>query len=239
MTAAISQPTFNSDYVEPDYPTSDGRPMGETDLHRSVMFDTINTLIDYFAGQEVYVTGNLLLYYEQGNRRKHVSPDCMVVRGSEMRPRDYYLLWEEGRSPNAVVEITSQSTRREDMKTKMELYRDVIGVREYFLFDPTSDYLKPRLQGYRLVNGRYAPIAIVEGRLSSSELALDLVAERHLLEEDVEVSVSFAARACGWSRSAASTRWTPPRRGNGWTACRRRSWWRRNAASWSRSSRRR
>lgn len=80
MATTASRPAARH---EIDYPTSDGRPLGETDLHRSVMFDTINTLIDHFAGQPVYVTGNLLLFYEEGNRRKHVSPDCMVVRGAE------------------------------------------------------------------------------------------------------------------------------------------------------------
>jgi Uma2 family endonuclease len=177
MTSAVSQPTTKPEIVEPDYPTSDGRPMGETDLHRNVMFDTINTLIDHFAGQPVYVTGNLLLYYERGNRRKHVSPDCMVVRGAEMRPRDYYLLWEEGRAPQVVVEITSKSTRREDLKTKMQLYREVIQVREYFLFDPTNDYLKPRLQGFRLEDGRFAPVEMVDARLPSRELGLELEAD--------------------------------------------------------------
>ncbi|MEX2175011.1 MAG: Uma2 family endonuclease [Pirellulaceae bacterium] len=151
--------------------------MGETDLHRRVMIETIDALIDYFAGQQVYVTGDLLLFYEQGNRRKHVSPDAMIVRGAEMRPRDYYLLWEEGRTPNAVVEITSKSTRREDMQTKLRLYRDVLHIPEYFLFDPTSDYLKPRLQGFRLAQGQYIPIEPVEGRLPSVELGLELEAD--------------------------------------------------------------
>ncbi len=151
--------------------------MGETDLHRGVMFETLNTLIDHFAGQKVYVTGNLLLFYEKGNRRKHVSPDAMIVRGLEMRPRDYYLLWEEGRAPNAVIEITSKSTRKEDLQTKMRLYRDVIKVREYILFDPTCDYLVPRLQGFRLANGQYLPIEFVDGRLPSIELGLELEAD--------------------------------------------------------------
>jgi Uma2 family endonuclease len=177
MSTAVTQPTIRTDVTEPDYPTSDGRPMGETDLHRSVMFDTINTLIDHFAGQSVYVTGNLLLFYEEGNRRKHVSPDCMVVRGAEMQPRDYYLLWAEGRTPNAVLEITSKTTRREDMKTKMQLYRDVIRVAEYFLFDPTQDYLKPRLQGFRRVEDRFEPIEMIGSRLPSRELLLDLEAD--------------------------------------------------------------
>jgi hypothetical protein len=176
MATAV-QPAIQPGFTEPDYPTSDGRPMGETDLHRRVMADTIDTLIDHFAGQQVYVTGNLLLYYEQGNRRKHVSPDAMIVRGAEMRPRDYFLLWTEGRSPNAVIEITSKSTRREDMQTKKRLYRDVIQVAEYLLFDPTSDYLNPRLQGFRLVHGEYLPIELVQGRLPSVELGLELEAD--------------------------------------------------------------
>lgn len=177
MATAIPQPTVKPGVAEPDYPTSDGRPMGETDLHRRVMIDTIEALIDYFAGQQVYVTGNLLLFYEEGNRRKHVSPDAMVIRGAEMRQRDNYLLWEERHSPNAVIEITSKTTRREDMQTKMQLYRDVLQVPEYFLFDPTGDYLKPRLQGFRRLGGQYVPIELVDGRLPSVELGLELEAD--------------------------------------------------------------
>ena len=67
---------------EVDYPTSDGKPMGETDLHRQDMVDVIDTLSDRYAAQtDVYVTGNLLLFYEEGNRRKHISPD--VFMGAE------------------------------------------------------------------------------------------------------------------------------------------------------------
>lgn len=175
--ATATEPNVRPDFTEPDYPTSDGRPMGETDVHRRAMADTIDTLTDYFAGQQVYVTGNLLLYYERGNRRKHISPDAMIVRGAEMRPRDYYLLWEEGRSPDAVIEITSKSTRREDMQTKKRLYRDVLQVAEYLLFDPTGDYLNPRLQGFRLIEGEYVPIELVDGRLPSVELGLELEAD--------------------------------------------------------------
>src|SRR5262245_26150699 len=86
---------------EVDYPTSDGKPMAETDLHRRRMADSIDSLDDYFANEpQVYVSGNLLLYYERGNRRKHVSPDVFVVRGVPKLPlRDHYLLWEEGKGP--------------------------------------------------------------------------------------------------------------------------------------------
>jgi Uma2 family endonuclease len=167
---------------EIDYPTSDGKPMAETDLHRDVMVDVIQTLEDYFADDPiVYVSGNLLLFYEEGNKRKHVSPDVFVVRGVPKRPlRDYYLLWKEGKSPDVVIEITSKTTRREDQKKKWTLYRDVLKVPEYFQFDPTEDYLKPSLQGHRLEESEYVPIDPIAGRLPSAVLGLHL--ERDGLE---------------------------------------------------------
>lgn len=168
---------------EVDYPTSDGKPMGETDLHRQDMFDVINVLMRHFrADPNIYVSGNLLLFYEEGNRRKHISPDVFVVKGVPKNPpRDYYLLWREGKSPDVVIEITSKTTRREDQKKKWVLYRDVLKVPEYFQFDPTEDYLKPSLQGHRLLNGEYLPVAMVAGRMPSEILGLHLERDGHEL----------------------------------------------------------
>ena len=65
--------------VDVNYPTRDGRPMGETELHRNKMQDLITTLDDYFAAKpDVYVGGDLLVFYERGDRRKHISPDVFV-----------------------------------------------------------------------------------------------------------------------------------------------------------------
>ena len=163
------------------YPTSDGRPFGETDVHRNVMMAAIDMLQLHYAGQPVYVSGNLLLFYRPGNKRRHVSPDVLVVKGLEPRDRDNYLLWEEGRAPNVVLEVTSESTRDEDLQDKFEIYRDEVRVAEYFLFDPRAEYLNPALQGYRLRRGRYEPIAPVAGRLSSRELQLNLEADGNRL----------------------------------------------------------
>ena len=148
--------------------------MGETDLHRKIMAAVIEMLELYFAGQPVYVSGNLLLYYKPGNKRRHVSPNVMVVKGLEPRNRDNYLLWEEGRAPNVVIEVTSASTRDEDLDEKFEIYRDVVRVAEYFLFDPRGEYLSPALQGYRLIGTQYVPIEPALGRLASVELGLAL-----------------------------------------------------------------
>lgn len=150
--------------------------MAETDLHRQLMTVVIETLQDYLADDpQVYVTGNLLLYYEEGNPRKHVSPDVFVVRGvPKLPPRNYYLLWKERKPPQFVIEITSKTTRREDQTKKLALYRDLLKVREYFQFDPTEDYLKPPFQGHRLVAGDYEPIRPIQGRLPSQILGLHL-----------------------------------------------------------------
>jgi Uma2 family endonuclease len=142
------------------------------------MIDLIQTLRDRFAGDpNVYVSGNILLFYEEGNKRKHVSPDLLFTRGIPKRDRLYYLAWLEGKMPDVVFEITSKTTKSEDRNKKKNLYRDVLAIPEYFLFDPFEDYLKPSLQGYRRVAGEYEPIALVEGRLRSEVLGLDL--ERH------------------------------------------------------------
>ncbi len=118
------------------YPTTDGRPLGETDLHRDLMVTAVETLKLYHAGRRVYVSGNILLFYRPGNRRQHVSPDVLVTKGLQQQQRENYLLWQEGRPPNIVIEVTSKSTREGDLEDKFEIYRDEVRVAEYFLFDP-------------------------------------------------------------------------------------------------------
>ena len=160
------------------YPTTDGKPMAETDYHRELMVDLIEALKVFYADEPlVYVSGNLLLFYEKGNKRRHLSPDVFVVPGVGNHRRDNFLLWEEGHGPKFVIELTSSSTRKEDVTKKFALYRDLLKVREYFLFDPLGDYLKPSMQGWRLVKGVYQSIRAVEGRLPSSTTGLHL--ERH------------------------------------------------------------
>jgi Uma2 family endonuclease len=160
---------------EVDYPTSDGKPMAETDWHRDLMNALIQTLAVYYAADPmVYVSGNLLVFYKPGNRRRHLSPDVFVVKGVAKHQRPNYLIWEEGKGPEVVIELTSQSTREDDVEDKYELYQDTLRVPEYFLFDPLGDYLQPALQGHRLRRGRYEPITQVEGRLPSKVLGLHL-----------------------------------------------------------------
>ena len=156
------------------YPESDGKPMGETDEHRDAMIRHIEMLRQYFSGQNVYVSGDLLVYYEQGNPKKFVVPDALVVKGVSSRKRRIYKTWVERKAPNVVIETTSRKTRRKDTKDKAELYAK-LGVNEYFLFDPDQEYLDPPLQGYRLVGTEYERLIPNEnGELLSEELGLRL-----------------------------------------------------------------
>ncbi len=157
-----------------EYPESDGRPMGETDIHREWMIRIHELLRRRYAGERVYVGCDLLVYYTKGVPREFCSPDVFVVKDCEPGRRRVFRVWIEGRVPDAVFEVTSLGTRREDEVIKPSTYAR-IGVKEYFLYDPTGDYLVPPLQGFRLVAAQHEPIAPdAEGALVSEELGLRL-----------------------------------------------------------------
>ncbi len=147
--------------------------MAETDTHRDQMVDLIHCLRERFRDDpNVYVAGNLLLYYEEGNPQASVAPDVFVVFGVADHPRRIYKLWEEGKGPDLVIEITSKSTKLEDLGAKRALYADM-GVREYFLYDPLNEWLKPPLALYRLENGDYVRVEPTGERLPSEVTGLE------------------------------------------------------------------
>ncbi len=103
------------------------------------------------------MSGNLLIFYEKGNKRIHVSPDVFVVKGVGKHTRENYLLWEE-RPLDLVIELTSKTTMIEDIEEKYNLYVSKLGVKEYFLFDPKEEYLNPSFQGYRRAKDKFRRI---------------------------------------------------------------------------------
>jgi Uma2 family endonuclease len=138
------------------YPEEDGS-VTESDVHFYQGAALVLALKLFFADQpDVFVAGNIAFYYQEGNPRKYFGPDVLVARG--VRPgvqRPSYLLWQEGVPPAVIIELTSASTRQEDVLRKPRHYA-ALGVREYYLFDPLGEYLTPRLQGYHLnAEGRY------------------------------------------------------------------------------------
>ena len=159
------------------YPESDGKPMGETDLHQEWMIRIKDILKRRYRNQNVYVASDLLIYYEQHTPARYIVPDNFVVLDCPAHRRRIFKVWEENRVPDFVIEVTSKGTRREDELFKPTTYA-MLGVKEYFLYDPTAEYLRPPLQGHRLNDqGLYDPIRETSGRLRCQTLGLELLLE--------------------------------------------------------------
>ena len=165
-----------------EYPSGDGKPMAENDAQLLAMLYAIGALRVYFeAREDVYVSGDLLLYYEKGNPRVSVAPDVFVVFGVEDRVRERYLVWKEGKGPDFVLEVASKSTWREDLGPKREIYAR-LGVKEYWQYDPRGKYFTPVLQGLRLAGNAYLRQLAVTSpdgalTLTSETLGLELRAQ--------------------------------------------------------------
>ncbi len=156
------------------YPESDGEPMAETPKHQQVMIDCMDILRSHFRGVvDVYIAGNMLLYYEEGNPRKSISPDVFMVRGLSKKELRTYKTWEQPSTLDFVLEVASPSTYAKEFNEKMEIYAKILRVKEYCIYDPYHE-IQPSFVGFRLVGDMYKEIAFVEGRLPSETLGLEL-----------------------------------------------------------------
>ena len=198
-----------------EYPESDGQPMAETELNRDLMIDSILTLKARFQDvPDVCVSGDMLMYYVMKEPKKSVAPDVFVTFGVEKKQRRIYRIWEEGKPPDFVLEFSSKRTFANDLGAKKTLYAEVLGVREYFLFDAEREYLPTPLMGFRLVGTEYVPIRPEpDGKVYAETLGLflgsrgdgfgyyDPVAGRWL-ETPMEEAATIADRAEAAARRA-------------------------------------
>ncbi len=143
------------------YPDTDGLPLCESDPTRDYLLYSVATLESFFKGRpNTYVSGNLFIYYKEGDPSSVISPDVFVIFGVSKCKRRSYQAWKEGgKLPAFILEVTSRSTKRQDELEKPKLYAQ-LGVTEYFQYDPTGDYLQPQLKGQRLIQGEYQPLPL-------------------------------------------------------------------------------
>ncbi len=174
MSAILEQPKLV-------YPESDGKPMGETEIHVRAMMELHLALENFFRGRDdVYIATDMFWYWKEG-RTKTIAPDVMVIPGVGRRaPRRSFFTWKEnGAVPAVVFEMASDGTWRGDLTRKRRLYQRR-RVKEYFIFDPDGSYLRPRLLGFRLKGHRYEPLFATDDILSS-DLGFDMRPEGDML----------------------------------------------------------
>ena len=157
-----------------EYPESDGEPMAETPKHQQVMIDCMDIMRRHFREvPDVFIGGNMFLYYEEGNPRKNISPDVFMVHGVSEKDIRTYKTWEQPPTLDFVLEVASPSTFENDLTVKKEIYAKILRVKEYYIYDPYHES-EPFLIGFRLVGEAYQEIPFVDERLSSGVLSLEL-----------------------------------------------------------------
>lgn len=157
------------------YPETDENIMPEGIQHFLLSVRLASMLLAFFAKREdVKVFGNCMLYYEEGNPQKVVSPDLMICFGLQKTPMRVYKLWEEKVVPSVVIEFASETTWLNDVSTKLALYQK-LGIKEYYVYDVEYDNLPESLLVYRLFDDELKQIEIEDKRVLSESLNLDLV----------------------------------------------------------------
>ncbi len=122
--------------AEAVYPDSDGKPMADNTLQWDWMVKIVGELRELFAGQDVFVAGDLLWYPVKGEPKTRQAPDALVAFGRPAGYRGSYKQWEEaGVAPQVVFEVLSPGNTRNEMAEKQRFY-DRHGVEEYYLIDP-------------------------------------------------------------------------------------------------------
>ncbi len=138
--------------------------------------------IRYQEPPDIYVAGDMFVYYRMNDAEARLAPDIMVVFGAaESPPRPSWLVWREGGlTPDFVLEIASPGTAADDAGWKRDRYA-IMEVREYWRFDPQGDELMPELLTGEVLDtsGKYRSLPVARDtagilRGHSALLGLDL-----------------------------------------------------------------
>ena len=121
-------------------------------------------LMHHYGNQDTTIIAgeHYVLPRPDSDRAGVMAPDLFIAFDAD--PADYaarnaYIISEQGKPPDFVLEIASPSTGRRDIREKRAGYA-ALGIPEYWRFDETGRYHRALLAGDRLVNGEYQPIDI-------------------------------------------------------------------------------
>ena len=198
-TKVSPNPTNDSlDWQPPMPPTDlifdDGEPL-ESNRHRIAMNLLIRSLKHYWAERtDFFIGGNMFVYYssKQARNRDFKGPDFFVALDVPHNPtRLGWVVWEEnGRYPDMIVELLSDSTESQDLGEKKQLYEQVFKTKDYFVFHP---FKVNSLQGWHLDSDNgYQPISPnPQGWLWCQSLGLWVGTWNGMVEDDNGIWLRF------------------------------------------------
>ena len=144
-------------------PSCEDEPVPQNTRQLVAIVDGFDCLQRHWRGRrDVFVGSDQFVYWDRaydrrkGSANSPAAPDLYVAFGVANRHRNSYVVWEEGKPPDFVLEVVSPSSRREDGEDKPRKYARM-GVPEYFRYDPEGK-LEPALAGFALRAGGYAPL---------------------------------------------------------------------------------
>ncbi len=174
---ALHDPPYAPDEhapTEDDLPYDEELPL-ESERHVLQIYLLRETLaLAWTDRPDGYIGIDMFVYFSptQALTDDFRGPDVFVATGVSRRERKSWLVWREGKPPDVVIELLSDSTARVDTGQRKRIHQDRLRVPEYFWYDPFSG----ELSGFALHDGVYQPIAPdAAGRLPSMALGLTLV----------------------------------------------------------------
>jgi Uma2 family endonuclease len=161
--------------TQEDLPYDDNENM-ETLRHKYQMDLLLETIYPWLEKrQDGFAGGNMFVYFSLSQVKNHdyKGPDFFCVLDVPQTERKSWVVWEEGKAPDVVIELLSESTANYDKTEKKLIYQNRMRVPEYFWYDPFNpdDWV-----GFSLSKGVYQPLNLdAKNRYISEQLQLALV----------------------------------------------------------------
>ena len=195
--------------VPVQYPDSSDIPGSEDSRHSSAVISLRNALEHHFRNRpDVFVSGRLGIWVEDGTDRGVVQPDVIVTLGTLRGERAWYYVWVEGKPPDFACDVISGAFA-DSWRYGARVERGGTGIPETLVYDPGYNGAPSRMRMRRLEHGDYVDVAPNErGEFESRILGLgfqpdgDKVRVRNLESGKLVPTMSELARGLRLERRA-------------------------------------
>lgn len=156
------------------YPEQREDDMGESSIHAKLINRLLQMLL-HFLGErkDVFLSGNMNLYYEEKNPNKWYAPDLLVAFDVPNHERASYQIWKENVFPQVIIEVASSRTWKTDISEKLEIYGE-LGAEEYYILDPEFAFLPAPMMAFHRKSERLLSATVENDRIFSPRLGLEI-----------------------------------------------------------------